>query len=100
MIKWEKLVASLRDEKGDIINIRNQKQALNHILVLKTIAWLKPYIDMNTELLKRKKVDFEKDFFKLMNNSVFRKTTESLRKYRDIKLVTTEKKKLFGVWSK
>ena len=101
MIKWEKLVASLQDEKGDIINIRNQKTSIkSHISFEKKYkvikfnkrAWLKPYIDMNTELLKRARVDFEKDFFKLMNNSVFRKTTESLRKYRDIKLVTTEKK--------
>ena len=84
------------------MHINSLKQALNHGLKLKKIhriiqfnqkAWLKPYIDMNTELRKLARNDFEKDLFKLMNNSVFGKTVENIRKHRGIKLVATDEKK-------
>ena len=93
-----------------VIHIRNLQQALNDGLVLKKVhriikfnqkAWLKSCIEMNTELRKKAKDDFKKDFFKLMNNSVFRKTMENLQKHRGIKHITTEKrKKLLSIRTK
>ena len=100
--KCKKIVCNLYNKKKYVALINTLKQALNHGLKFKKIhraiefnqeAWLKPYIDMNTELRKLAKNDFEKDLFKLMNNSVFGKTIENIRKHRDIKLVTTDKKR-------
>ena len=85
--------------KLNVIHIRNLKQTLNHGLVLKKVhrvikcnqnAWVNPSIDMNTDLRKKAKYDFEKEFFKLMNDAAFGKAMKNLRKHRDIKLVTTE----------
>ena len=102
----EKLVPNLRDKKSYVIHIQALNQALQHELRLHRIhraiefdqsPWLRTYIDFNTQLRTAATNDFEKDFFKLMNNSVFRKMMENIRKHRNIKLVTTEEKYLCTV---
>ena len=104
--KVEKLVASLHDKTEYLIHIRKLKQGLNNGLILKKVrgvikfnqkTWLKPYIDTNTMLRQKAKNNFEKYFFKLMTNSVFRKTMENVRKHRNIKLVTTERRRNYLV---
>ena len=92
----------IADKKDYVVHINVLKQALDHGLKLIKVyqviefdqeAWLKEYINFNTELRKKVINDFEKDFFKLMNNAVFGKTMENVRKHRDIKLVKTDKKR-------
>ena len=102
----EKLVPNLIDRKNYVIHIQALNQMLQHGLRLDRIhraiefdqsPWLKTYIDFNTQLRTAATNDFEKDFFKLMNNSVFGKTMENIKKHRNIKLVTTEEKYLCTV---
>ena len=104
--KVGKLLANLHDKTEYVIQIRNLNQALNHELVLKKVqrvitfnqnAWLKPYIYMKAGLRKKAKIDFEKYFLKFLDNAVFRKTMENVRKHRYIKLVTTERKRNYLV---
>ena len=92
----KKLVLNPYDKKKYVIYIAALDQVLKHKLVLDKVhqatefnqsAWLAPYIEFNTQLRTRAKSDFENDFFKLMNNSVFGKTMENIRKHRDINLM-------------
>ena len=82
-------MAHSHDKKGYVIHIGNLKQALNHGLVLKKNyrvikfnqkMWLKLYIEMTTELTAKAKKMIPRDFFKLMNNSIFRKVMENVIK--------------------
>ena len=100
--KTKKLICNLQDKKDYVVHINVLKQALDHGLKLIKVhqviefdqeVWLKEYINFNTELRKKATNDFEKYFFKLMNNAVFGKTMQNVRKYRNIKLVKTDKKR-------
>ena len=95
----EKLVPSLHNKDRYVLHYRNLQLYLSLGMHLKKIhralkfeqsPWMEPYIRMNTELWKKAASGFEKDLYKLMNNSVFGKTMENLRKRVDVKLVRSE----------
>ena len=99
--KVEKLIPNLRNKEKYVIHYKNLKQYLGLGLRLIRIhrgikfeesEWLKPYIDMNTKLRTKANNNFEKDFFKLMNNSVFGKTMENIRNRVDVKLLNDKEK--------
>ena len=97
----EKLIPNLRNKTKYVIHYKNLIQCLKAGIKLKKIhrgikfiesEWMKPYIEMNTNLRTKAKNNFEKDFFKLMNNSVFGKTMENIRNRVNVKLVNTEER--------
>ena len=99
--KVEKLIPNLRDKKNYVIHYKNLMQCLKLGMELKKIhrgirfvesEWMKLYIDTNVNLRAQAKNNFEKDFFKLMNNSVFGKTMENIRNRVVVKLVNTKEK--------
>ena len=94
----KKLIPNLRHKNNYVVHYKTLMQYLNLGMELKKIHrgikfkecdFLKPYIDTNVKLRTQAKNDFEKDFFKLMNNSVFGKTMENIRNRVNIKLVDT-----------
>ena len=97
----EKLIPNLRDKTKYVIHYKNLIQCLRAGMKLKKIhrgikfiesEWIKQYIEMNTNLRTKAKNNFEKDFFKLMNNSVFGKTMENIRNRVNVKLVNTQER--------
>ena len=100
--KSKKLVCNLHDKKNYVAHINVLKRALRHGLKYRKVhrviefeqkAYLKKYIDFNTDLRMKATNEFEKDFFKHMNNVLFGKTMGNVRKHRNIKLVRTDYKR-------
>ena len=97
----EKLICHFKPRKNYVVHYRNLRQYLEMGMRLTAVhrgisfyqsSWMEPYIRKNTELRKTAANNFEKDFFKLMNNSVFGKTIENIRKRQNIHLIDNRKK--------
>ena len=94
--KTPKVILNLKDKDRYVVHIKALKFYLekgmkvsqyHRIIKFQQRAWLKPWIDFNTEKRKEAKNDFEKDMFKLMNNAVYGKTMENVRNHMDFELV-------------
>ena len=97
----EKLICHFKPRKNYVVHYRNLRQYLEIGMRITAVhrgisfyqkPWMEPYIRKNTELRKTAANSFEKDFFKLMNNSVFGKTIENIRKRQNIFLIDNRKK--------
>ena len=98
-ISCEKLVPNLMDKSRYVLHYRNLQlylklgmklEKVHKVLEFQQSPWMQPYIQKNTQLRTQAKNDFEKDFFKLMNNAVFGKTMENVRKRVNVKLLRSD----------
>ena len=99
--KMENQALNLKVKNTYVVQIKSQNQALKYSFGLKMIHhfnrfkqsyWMKPYIMLNTRVRMAENNKFEKDFFKLLNNSIFGKIMQNIRNHKDMKLVKTPQK--------
>ena len=93
----KKLLPNLNHKRNYVVHYRNLKfymqqgmqlRRIHRVIAFRQTAWLAPYINFNTERRQEAKCSFERDFFKLLNNSMFGKTMENLRQRTDVNIVS------------